>query len=477
MEQNISKGVFILQNRYDELTSALDLRLNPNASFDIVKRELILGGRKSALYFVDGFIKDEVFERIMEFMFRISPEQLKGVETADEFSQRFIPYVEVDTNSDADAVCTAILSGGAVLVVDSVADYLVIDTRTYPMRSISEPEKDKTMRGSKDGFVETLIFNTAMVRRRVRDTSLRMEYYQIGENSKVDVAICFLDGKCDKKALEILRKRLKSVNLKGISMTQQALAEVICPTFFLNPFPKIKYTERPDYASACLLEGRVLLIMDNAPTVMIFPTSFADFTKEANDYYFPPLTASYIRITRQLISVITVILTPLFLLLINNPGYIPDWLSFIKLDQTPVIPIFIQLLILEFVIDGLRIASLNTPDNLSSSMSIIGGLLLSEFAINAGWFEAECILYMAFVAIAGFSQPSFEMGYAQKFIRIFLLLVTEFFGIFGLIGGLVLTVLTMALTKTLTGRNYFYPVIPFNLKDFIRLFIRPDIKE
>ena len=466
-----------MQNRYDELTSALDLRLNPNASFDIVKRELILGGRKSALYFVDGFIKDEVFERIMEFMFRISPEQLKGVETADEFSQRFIPYVEVDTNSDADAVCTAILSGGAVLVVDSVADYLVIDTRTYPMRSISEPEKDKTMRGSKDGFVETLIFNTAMVRRRVRDTSLRMEYYQIGENSKVDVAICFLDGKCDKKALEILRKRLKSVNLKGISMTQQALAEVICPTFFLNPFPKIKYTERPDYASACLLEGRVLLIMDNAPTVMIFPTSFADFTKEANDYYFPPLTASYIRITRQLISVITVILTPLFLLLINNPGYIPDWLSFIKLDQTPVIPIFIQLLILEFVIDGLRIASLNTPDNLSSSMSIIGGLLLSEFAINAGWFEAECILYMAFVAIAGFSQPSFEMGYAQKFIRIFLLLVTEFFGIFGLIGGLVLTVLTMALTKTLTGRNYFYPVIPFNLKDFIRLFIRPDIKE
>jgi stage V sporulation protein AF len=192
-------------------------------------------------------------------------------------------------------------------------------------------------------------------------------------------------------------------------MTQQALAEVICPSLFFNPFPKIKYTERPDYASACLLEGRVLLIMDNAPTVMIFPTSFADFTKEANDYYFPPLTASYIRITRQVISIITVILTPLFLLLINNPGYIPEWLSFIKLDQTPVIPIFIQLLILEFVIDGLRIASLNTPDNLSSSMSIIGGLLLSEFAINAGWFEAECILYMAFVAIAGFSQPSFEM--------------------------------------------------------------------
>ena len=463
--------------KYDELTYAIDSKIKPELSFDVIKRELVIGGRSAAIYFIDGFIKDEIFEKILEFLFKVSPEQLKGIENAKEFSERLMPYVEVEDTDDADAACTAVLSGATVLVVDSVADFLIVDTRTYPVRSVSEPEKDKTMRGAKDGFVETLIFNTAMIRRRVRDYNLRMEYYQIGEASKVDVAICFLDGKGDKKSIEILRKRLKSVNIKGISMTQQALAEVISPTFFFNPFPKIKYTERPDYASACLLEGRVLLIMDNSPTVMVFPTSFADFTKEANDYYFPPLTASYIRITRQLISIITVLLTPVFLLLINNPAYIPSWLSFIKLDQTPVIPIFIQLLILEFVIDGLRIASLNTPDNLSSSMSIIGGLLLSEFAINAGWFEAECILYMAFVAIAGFSQPSFEMGYAQKFIRILLLLATEILGIWGLLGGLVITVLTMTLTKTLTGRNYFYPVIPFNLKDFLRLFIRPEIKE
>lgn len=463
--------------KYDELTYAIDSKIKPELSFDVIKRELVIGGRSAAIYFIDGFIKDEIFEKILEFLFKVSPEQLKGIENAKEFSERLMPYVEVEDTSDADAACTAVLSGATVLVVDSVADFLIVDTRTYPVRSVSEPEKDKTMRGAKDGFVETLIFNTAMIRRRVRDYNLRMEYYQIGEASKVDVAICFLDGKGDKKSIEILRKRLKSVNIKGISMTQQALAEVISPTFFFNPFPKIKYTERPDYASACLLEGRVLLIMDNSPTVMVFPTSFADFTKEANDYYFPPLTASYIRITRQLISIITVLLTPVFLLLINNPAYIPSWLSFIKLDQTPVIPIFIQLLILEFVIDGLRIASLNTPDNLSSSMSIIGGLLLSEFAINAGWFEAECILYMAFVAIAGFSQPSFEMGYAQKFIRIMLLFATEFFGIWGLAGGLIITLVTMAITKTLTGRNYFYPVIPFNLKDFLKLFIRPGIKE
>ena len=242
--------------KYDDLVRAIDSKLCPDLSFDLVKRNLVIGGKSAAMYFIDGFIKDEVFEKILEFLFKINPGQLKNVDTAKEFSERFMPYVEVEDTADVNTACNAVLSGATVLIIDSVADFLVVDTRTYPVRSVSEPEKDKTMRGAKDGFVETLIFNTAMIRRRVRDFSLRMEYYQIGESSKVDVAICFLEGKNNKKALETLRKRLKAINLKGISMTQQALAEVICPTFFLNPFPKIKYTERPDYASACLLEGR-----------------------------------------------------------------------------------------------------------------------------------------------------------------------------------------------------------------------------
>lgn len=466
-----------MMSKYEELAKEIDNRLCPDKSFDIVKRDMIVGGKSAAIYFVDGFIKDEVFEKIMEFLFRITPEQLQGVESMKEFSHRFMPYVEVDDTEDIEAACTGVLSGSTLLILDGISDFLIVDTRTYPSRSVSEPEKDRTMRGAKDGFVETLIFNTAMIRRRVRDYSLRMEYFQVGDRSKVDIAICFLEGKSDQKTVDVLRKRLKSINLKGISMTQQALSEVLVPTSFFNPFPKIKFTERPDYASACLLEGRVLLVMDNSPTVMILPTSFADFTKEANDYYFPPLTATYIRITRQFISFITVVLTPVFLLLINNPSYIPEWLAFIKLEEPPVIPIFVQFLVLEFIIDGLRIASLNTPDNLSSSLSIIGGLLLSEFAINAGWFEAECILYMAFVAIAGFSQPSFEMGYAQKFIRIALLILTELLGIWGLAGGLLLSLIIMAFSKTLNGRNYLYPIIPFNWDSFKKLFVRTRIKE
>ena len=462
---------------FKEKVAEIDSRLSPDKSFDVVKRELIIGGKRSVLYFIDGFIKDEVFEKIMEFLFKIKPDDLVTVETMDEFSKRFVPYVEVECPKDLDTAVTTVLSGGAMLIIDGIEDLLIVDTRTYPARSISEPDKDRSMRGAKDGFVETLIFNTALIRRRVRDFSLRMEYFRIGKSSKVDVAICFLEGKSSEKTLNILRKRLKEIDIKGVSMTQQALSEMLIPGHIISPFPRFKFTERPDYASACLLEGRILLIMDNSPAVMILPTSFADFTKEANDYYFTPVTATFVRTIRQIVSLLTVVLTPLFLLLINNPSYIPPWLSFIKLAEQPAIPIIAQLLILEFLIDGLRLASLNTPDNLSSSLSIIGGLLLSEFAINAGWFSMECILYMSFVAIAGFSQPSFEMGYAQKFIRIGLLLLTEFFGIFGLAGGLIASVVIMAMTKTLDGRNYLYPFIPFNGRDVIKLFVRTKIKE
>ncbi len=461
---------------FNQMVESIDSRLCPEQSFDLIKRELIIAGKRAYIYFVDGFIKDELFEKIVEFFFKIKPDEIAGVENMSEFSTRFMPYVEIEVPKDFDAAATGVLSGATLLALDGINDLLLIDTRTYPARSISEPEKDRTMRGAKDGFVETLIFNTALIRRRVRDFSLRMEYHQVGKSSKVDIAICYLDGRCDKNTLNKLRKRLSEIDVGGISMTQQALSELLVKANFFNPFPRFKFTERPDYASACLTEGRILVIMDNSPAVMILPTSFADFTKEANDYYFPPITATFIRLTRQLVSISTVIITPLFLLLINNPTYIPSWLTFIKLDETPAIPVFGQLILLELVIDGLRLASLNTPDNLSSSLSIIGGLLLSEFAIGAGWFSAECILYMSFVAIAGFSQPSFEMGYAQKFIRAVLLLLTQFLGLWGFIAGIILPIVVMIFTKTLSGKGYFSPIIPFDKKGFIKLFVRTRIR-
>ena len=444
-------------------------------NFDIVKRDLIIGEREAVMVFIDGFIKDEVFEKILEFFYRITPKQLSKTADMEFFSKAFTPYVEVGFESDESLIVSAVLSGQTAIIIDGINDALLVDTRTYPVRSVGEPEKDRSLRGSRDGFVETFIFNTAMVRRRIRDPRLRMEYMQIGKSSKVDVAISYIEGLADKTVVQKLKKRLSEITLSGISMTSQALVEVLVPTAFFNPFPKVRFTERPDFASACLLEGKILLVMDNSPSVMIFPNSIADFMKETDDYYFPPLTGTYVRILRFIVSILTVVLTPLALILMNNPDILPDWMSFVATKEEYMIPFFAQFLLLEFLIDGLRMASLNTPNTLSNSLGIIGGLILSEFAINAGWFVSETVIYMAFVAIASYAQPSFEMGYAMKFSRIFILILSQFFGFWGFGAGIALVLTVAACSKTLSGRGYLYPIIPFSPKKFVKIFIRRSI--
>ena len=461
---------------FEQWIEYLDGELQPDKSFDIIKRELEIGARRAALYFIDGFIKDEVYEKILEFLYKQTPEDIAKMTDMTQFSRLKMPYVEVDSTEDKQAAATAVLSGPSVLIVEGISGALVIDTRTYPSRSVDEPQKDKSLRGARDGFVETLVMNTALIRRRIRDSRLRMEYMQIGSGTKLDIAISYLDGVADERMLNILRKKLNNMELNGASMTQQAIAEKLQKNAFFNPFPKFKTTERPDYASACIFDGRIVLILDNAPSVMIMPISLSDFFRETDDYYFQPIVASYTRIIRMAVSIANVIITPLYLLLVNNPRIVPRWLEVIMPNETGQIPLFLQFLILEFMVDGLRLASLNTPDSLSNSLGIVGGLLLSQFAIDAGWFITEAILFMAFITIASFSLPSFEMGYAMKFERLLLLVTTQLFGIWGFIGGIVLIFICMLLIKTLSGRNYLYPIIPFNLRGFLELFIRYPMK-
>lgn len=461
---------------FDEWIAEIDNELKPDKSFDIIKRPLKIGGRRAALYFIDGFIKDEVYEKILEFLYKQTPEEIAGIDDMSRFAENKLPYVETDAAYTAREVVTAVLSGPSVLIIEGIRGALLVDTRTYPMRGVEEPQKDRSLRGPRDGFVETLVMNTAMLRRRIRDSRLRMEYMQIGRETKLDISIVYIDGKADKRVLEILRQRLTEIQAGGISMTQEALAESLQKNAFFNPFPKFKFTERPDYASACVLDGRIALIADNSPAVMIIPISFSDFFRETDDYYFLPVVASYIRIIRMLVALLNVVITPLYLLIVKNPAAVPDWLGVLIPEKAGEVPMLAQLLILEFAVDGLRLASLNTPDALSNSLGVVGGLLLSEFAVKAGWFSGESILITAFTAIAGFSLPSFEMGYAMKLERLLLLILSGIFGLWGFIGGLVFIIICMLSVKTLSGRNYLYPIVPFNLKGFAEFFLRFPMK-
>ncbi len=444
-------------------------------SFDVIGRAVTVGGQRARLYFVDGFVKDSVMEKVMEVF--LSLDSLSDAPDAKAFCERHVPYMEADTAGTFDAVITGVLSGTPALLIEGYREAVLIDARTYPARGVEEPGDDKVLRGSHDGFVETLVSNTALIRRRIRDARLTMEYLSAGEKSRTDIVLCYMSGTADEHLIARIRKKISSVSAEALTMNQESLAESLTRPQWYNPFPKVRYTERPDAAAASVLEGSVLVLVDNSPSVMVLPTSVFDFVQDANDFYFPPLVGTYLRLVRMLIFLLTLLLTPTWYLLITHPDLLPPSLSFLQVQEPNGVPILAQLLIVEFVIDGLKLASLNTPSVLSNSFSVVGALILGDFAVQARWFVPEVVLYMAFVAIANFTQPSFELGYAFKLFRMVILVLTALFGVWGYAGGLLLMLAIAMSTRTISGRPYLYPLLPLHPRALLRLLIRMPISK
>ena len=421
-------------------------------SFDLVQRDLVIGEREASFFFIDGFMKDEVMLKIMDSFLSVAKEDMPG--SATGFARQCLPYVEVDTVSDFDQVLRNLLSGTTCLFIDGYESCIVIDCRTYPARNVGEPEKDKSLRGSRDGFVETIVFNTALIRRRIRDPHLVMQMLEIGTSSRTDVALCYMSDRADEALLKNITKKLQAIHTDDLRMNQQSLAEELFRRKWFNPFPKFKFTERPDTAAACLLEGKVVILVDNSPSAMILPTSILDIIEEANDYYFPTLTQVYLKFSRGLITFLTVFLTPVFLLFMQNLDWLPEVFRFVAIRDTVNIPLVFQLLMLELAIDGLRLAALNTPSMLSTPLSVIAGIVMGEFSVQSGWFNSEVMLYMAFVAVANYTQPNFELGYALKFMRLLLLMLTALFNWAGFAAGCVIVICSICFNRTLSGRSY-----------------------
>ncbi len=421
-------------------------------SFDLLQRDIIIGERQCTFFFIDGFTKDDTMQKLMTSFFAIKKEDMPS--TAAGFSKMAVSYVEVDVITDFDMIIRNILSGVTCLFVEGYDACIAIDCRTYPARSVDEPEKDKSLRGSRDGFVETIVFNTALIRRRIRDPHLVMQMFDVGKSSRTDVTLCYMSDRVDEALLQKLSKQLNEIDCDALRMNQQSLAEALFKRKWFNPFPKFKFTERPDTAAACLLEGKIVILVDNSPSAMILPTSIFDIIEEANDYYFPTITNVYLKIARALITIGTVFITPLFLLLMQNPQWLPQGLQFIRIKDILNVPIFYQFLILELAIDGLRLAAMSTPSMLSTPLSVIAGIVMGEFAVKSGWFSSEIMLYMAFVAVANYTQPNFELGYALKFMRLMLLVLTAVFGTAGFVVGTILVVCFIAFNKTISGRSY-----------------------
>lgn len=475
MKENRNEQPGKISEVLKENMAYLNDRLAVEASFDLVYRVIRIGGRDACIYFIDGFCKDELMQKMLQYFMGLKEEEMP--ENAHEMSKRCVPYVEVDLKEQWDEIIGNLLSGVLILLVDGYSQAILIDSRTYPARNVSEPDKDKVLRGSKDGFVETIVFNTALLRRRIRSTDLRIEMMSAGSNSRTDIAVCYMNSRVDQKLLKQIRDRIRNIRVDALTMNQESLAECLYRRRWYNPFPKFKYTERPDTAAAQIFEGNIIILVDNSPSAMIMPTSIFDVIEEADDYYFPPITGTYLRLTRFLIAILTFIMTPTFLLLMNHQSYIPEAFSFIILKEKENIPLIFQFLILELAIDGLRLAAVNTPNMLSTPLSVMAALVLGEFSVNSGWFNSEVMLYMAFVAIANYTQANYELGYALKFMRILTLILTALFGVGGYVAGIVICLAAIVTNRTIAQKSYVYPLFPLNLRQLARRMFRLRLPE
>lgn len=464
-----------LSDDYMENVRLLDEVLGVGRSVDMVSRDYRIAGRRARIWVVDGYGKDETLERMGAFWLSLPPEALAGLTDMQDFADRFISFSEVDVGFDTDGLVTSVLMGKSLLLVEGLRGGAQIDAKDYPSRGVGEPPDGKVLRGSHDGFVEAVVPNMALLRRRIRDPRLTMEGLKLGKRSRTDAVLCYLDDKADPALLSAIREKLNAIDANSLSMAQESVAEAIRPRQWYNPFPKVRYTERPDSAAASVMEGNVVLMVDNSPSVMILPTTFFDFTQEANEFYFPPLVGSYLRLLRIIVFLISLLITPTWYLMVKESGRLPEWLEFLSSPEPAALGLLWQLLVVEFLVDVLKLASLNTPDSLSNSFSMLGALILGDFAVQAGWLGPEVLVYMAFVSVASFAQPSYEMGYAFKLLRVALLLLTAAFDVWGYCLGLLGIVVLLATTKPLVGRGYLYPLIPFNGKALWRLLVREPI--
>lgn len=446
-------------------------------SFDIIGREIVIGQTEVYLVFIDGFAKDDIMLWILETLQSLKEKDIAR-NTISTLIKNKIGYIEVERFSDVQQAVSSVLAGAVALVIDGEDEGIIIDAREYPVRGPEEPDLEKVTRGSRDGLVETIVFNTALIRRRLRDPNLIFEIKSVGKRSQTDVVIAYIKDLVDEKLLKEIQDKIDKTDVGALVMAEKTLEELIIKKHWYNPLPQSKFTERPDVVAAHLMEGHIAIIVDTSPSVMILPVTLFHFTQHAEDYYQNINVGTYIRWIRFLGMLSAFILLPLWLLLVKNKAYLPDFLKFLGPKESGNIPLFLQFILLEFGLDLLRISSIHTPSALTTSLGIIGGLMLSEFAVKVGLFVPETVLYMALAGIGTFATPSMEFAMAIRIFRLLLLVLTGLFNIYGFVAALiVIFVITYRSSSFKNGKKYTWPLLPFEWKPLSHILFRKPIPE
>jgi len=452
---------------------------------DIIYRH-IEGGKnkklKMSVVYVDGMTNKETvseyaIDNLINNLDLVELEKNADNELQGAIAKTSISILEVKAILTLEDAVDKILSGETVLFIDSCTKAIMLSSRGWPMRGVSEPSTETVLRGARDGFNETMKVNLTLIRRRIRDPKLKIKYMQVGSRSKTDVAILYIEDKVNKNVLEAVQKRLDNIEIEAV-LESSYIEELIEDDNF-SPFPQIENTERPDAAASALLEGRVVIAVDNTPTVLMAPAIFTAFMQSSEDYYERWLSACMIRLIRYIALPITILLPAMYVAITSfHPNMLPTELAlYVAASRANVpFPAYFEAFLMELVIELIREAALRIIGPVGSTIGLVGGLVVGQSSVEAGLITPLAVIVVALTAIASFTIPSYNFSTSLRMIRFAFIILAATMGLFGISIGLCILIIHLCTLKSF-GVPYMSPFSSFveNRNDLKDTLIRHKI--
>ncbi|MCK4260559.1 MAG: spore germination protein [Halanaerobiales bacterium] len=461
-----------ISKKLQENLAYIDTLFDMPKTFDLIQRNFTIGGKNASLIFIDGLANGELLAEVMKILVKVERDEI-SVNTLEKLLNQHIIVIETEIVDTLDQGVQELLAGPQLLLLEGERKGILIDARTWMSRSPEEPELEKATRGPADGFVETMLFNVASIRRRIRDPKLRSEVIKVGKRSQTDVALVYIDDIVNQNLVDEIRTKLEAIEVDGIPLADKNIEDFLVGKT-LNPLPRVRYTERPDNAAAHILEGHLVVLVDNSPTALTMPAPFLAHIQSLEEYRQSSVVGTYLTFLRMIAMPLSMLLPSLWLLVSLQPEILPESLKFIGPKEVSTINLGLQFILASLGIDLIRMASIHTPNTLATSLGLIGALMLGEFSVKVGLFSSEVIFYMAIAAIASFTIPGYELALVIKLFRLFLLILVIYFKVWGLIGGILLILLLFITTRSF-GVPYFWPIIPFNWQGLKSYMVRSSI--
>lgn len=439
---------------------------------DIVYRDFLVCNTKALIVYIDGMADKTLIDNFVMETLMDNNGNLNNIENVSELKDKILTVSDIKAVTSLSEGVDSLLSGDTLLFIDGLKECYVISTRFWPARGITEPSGETVVRGGRDGFSETIRFNTALVRRRIRDTGLKMVSKKLGARSKTDVVIMYIDDIANKTILEDLNRRISQIDIDAV--LDSGYVEQMIQDSKWSLFPQTQSTERPDVVAAALYEGRVAILVDNSPFAVIVPATLPSLFQSPDDYYQRWIFGSAMRIIRLFSAILAIILPALYVAITSfHPSIIPTKLAyFIAASREGVpFPAFIEAIIMEISLDLLIESVVRLPKPIGSTIGIVGGLIIGQAAVSAGIVSPIMIIIVSVTAITSFTTPNYEIASAFRLIRFLMIIAAAIVGLYGIVLSLILLLIHLVKLNSF-GVPYLAPVVNPDINDFKDVYIR-----